>query len=100
MNTIQEETKTVCEHLLDGYRTEEGDKKLDNLMERLGDQLGSDEEPLRKKAVALLRDYLKAPEVVDNVLMDLCGWSLHTLLVFAGLAEDTEGVCCGEGGAV
>lgn len=56
------------------------------------DQFVSDDESLKNKGCELWRAYLRNPNATDDVLIALCGWSMRSLLVFAGLIEDAEGV--------
>ena len=91
-----EQTKIICGKLLDGRSSTDGEDKLETLMEELDKQIAEDDEPRHKKALALLKDYIEDPETVDSILTDLCGWTLHSLLVFAGLTRDTEGLLGGE----
>jgi len=40
----------------------------------------------------LIDVYKKNPDVVNDVMIALCGWSLESLAVFAGVLEDEEGL--------
>lgn len=63
------------------------------------EEFESNTESYRKVGFHLLSRYAEAsPEVrmaIENVFIDLCGWSFHTLLVKARLLDDTEGICDG-----
>lgn len=43
------------------------------------DEFASDDEPARKKFTHLYRAYKEHPDIVDDILMTLCGWTMETL---------------------
>lgn len=51
-----------------------------NLIETINKEMADDDEPFEKKGRHLLVTYLDSPEIVDDVLITLCGWSMETLL--------------------
>lgn len=56
------------------------------------DQIASEEESLRHIGRDLWEDYRKNPEIVDRVLIALCGWSMKSILIFAKIIPDDEGL--------
>lgn len=50
------------------------------LIDAIYSEMNSDEEAFEKKAVHLLRAYAENPEIVDNILMSLCGWTMEGLM--------------------
>lgn len=65
------------------------DKNLDriaqdeDLMEdffiTFSDEFAEDDEPARKKFRRLYDAYKEHPEIVNDILMTLCGWTMETL---------------------
>jgi len=53
----------------------------------LNEQVATDDEVPRKKFSALRDAYEKDPELVDDVLMAICGWRMETLV------DNAIGVC-------
>lgn len=56
------------------------------------DQIASEDESLRHIGRDLWEDYRKNPEIVDRVLIALCGWSMKSILIFAKIIPDDEGL--------
>ena len=52
---------------------------LEELMQKIIQEINDDDEPLDKKCRQLLLAYLDNPDI-DNVLMSLCGWNLKSLI--------------------
>ena len=46
----------------------------------LNDQIASDEEVARRKVAQLKEAYEQDPELTDNILMTLCGYTMETLV--------------------
>lgn len=53
---------------------------LSQLGERIVDEIGNDDEPFDKIARNILETYKESPEIVDKVLVALCGWRVESLL--------------------
>lgn len=53
---------------------------LYQLAETINEEILNDDEPLDKKARNLLITYSEHPEVVDEVMMSLCGWTMESLM--------------------
>ncbi len=53
---------------------------LYQLAETIHKEIQNDDEPLDKKARNLLIAYSEHPEVVDEVMMSLCGWTMDSLM--------------------
>lgn len=53
---------------------------LYQLAETINEEILNDDEPLDKKARDLLITYSEHPEVVDEVMMSLCGWTMESLM--------------------
>lgn len=64
--------------LIDDFLQSEG--LLYQLAETIHKEIQNDDEPLDKKARNLLIAYSEHPEVVDEVMMSLCGWTMESLL--------------------
>lgn len=45
----------------------------------LAEEMASDEEPAHKKWRTLQAAYEKSPEMVNDILMTLCGWTMESL---------------------
>ena len=43
------------------------------------DEFAEDDEPARKKFARLYKAWRDCPEIVDDVLMTLCGWTMESL---------------------
>lgn len=43
-------------------------------------ELMSDEEPPDRKFRQLAGQYFSNPEIIDNVLINICGWSMESLV--------------------
>ena len=87
--------KLSLESLLNAYSSdtlEDSDVVCESLIEELNNRMASDDEPFWKKGTALMNCYIKNPGVTDDVLIALSGWSMRSLLVFAGIIKDEEGV--------
>ncbi len=52
---------------------------LEELMQKIIQEINDDDEPLDKKCRQLLLAYMDNPDI-DNVLMSLCGWNLKSLI--------------------
>ena len=50
------------------------------LAETILEEIRNDDEPLDKVARNLLNIYSKYPDVVDEVMMSLCGWTMESLM--------------------
>ena len=58
-----------------------GDEALqEEFVINLTEQVATDDEVPRKKFRALKEAYEKDPELVDEVLMAICGWRMETLV--------------------
>ena len=58
-----------------------GDEALqEEFVINLSEQVATDDEVPRKKFRALKEAYEKDPELVDEVLMAICGWRMETLV--------------------
>ena len=69
ITTMEEKLKMIAE-----------DEELqEDFFITFSDEFASDDEPARKKFSRLYADYMEHPEIVDNVLMALCGWTMETL---------------------
>lgn len=55
-------------------------------------QINSDDESPWHVGRDLWNAYRKNPEAADAVLIAICGWSMKSILIFAGLIEDDEGL--------
>ena len=68
------------------------DEKVQNIIPTLFAEIESDQE---NESEALLRYYLdckpEARDVVDNVLMYICGWTFETLLAKCGIRIGEQG---------
>lgn len=53
---------------------------LYQLAETINEEILNDDEPLDKKARNLLITYSEHPEVVDEVMVSLCGWTMESLM--------------------
>lgn len=53
---------------------------LYQLAETIHEEIRNDDEPLEKVAHKLLLTYWEHPEVVDEVMMSLCGWTMESLM--------------------
>lgn len=65
---------------------------IEKFAEEVTRQIATDEESFQKKGYQIMKAYLEGPETADNMLIALCGWSMKSLLVFAGLTLDDEGL--------
>lgn len=68
----------IDKELLDDFLQSEG--LLYQLAETIHEEIRNDDEPLDKVAHNLLIAYSLHPEVVDEVLMSLCGWTMESLM--------------------
>lgn len=53
---------------------------LTQLGEVIHDEILNDDEPFDKVSRNLLVAYLQHPDVVDGVMMSLCGWTMESLM--------------------
>lgn len=53
---------------------------LSQLTELIHEEINIDDEPFDKVARNLLIAYSQNPEVVDEVMMSLCGWKMENLM--------------------
>lgn len=66
------------EELINEFLNNEG--LLYQLTETIHEEMQSDEEPFDKVARHLLIAYSGHPEVVDDVMISLCGWTMESLM--------------------
>ena len=66
------------------------EEELESIIETLNNEIFNDTETFRSKARDLLQAYIT--DDTDGILIALCGWSLKSILVKAGLLSDTEEV--------
>ena len=52
---------------------------MDDFFITLSEEMASDDEPSRKKFRRLMDAYEEYPEIVDDIMMTLCGWTVGTL---------------------
>lgn len=52
---------------------------MDDFFITLSDEMASDDEPSRKKFRRLMDAYEEHPDIVDDIMMTLCGWTIETL---------------------
>lgn len=52
---------------------------MDDFFITLSDEMASDDEPSRKKFRRLMDAYEQNPEIVDDIMMTLCGWTIESL---------------------
>ncbi len=64
--------------LIDDFLQSEG--LLYQLAETIQEEIRNDDEPFDKVARNLLITYSEHPEVVDEVMMSLCGWTMESLM--------------------
>lgn len=90
------ESAKACKTVLEN---EHSNQLCARFAKTFAEEFASDTESYRKIGFHLLTKYANSsPEVrmaIENVFIDLCGWSLHTLLVKAKLLDDKEGICDG-----
>ena len=55
-------------------------------------QILSDSESPKSIGKELLAAYNQSPTITDKVLIGLCGWSMKSLLTFAEIITDDEGL--------
>lgn len=53
---------------------------LYQLAETIHEEIQNDEEPFDKVSRNLLITYSEHPEIVDEVMMSLCGWTMESLM--------------------
>lgn len=53
---------------------------LTQLGELIHDEIINDDEPFDKIAHNLLDTYLEHPDVVDEVMVSICGWTMESLM--------------------
>lgn len=53
---------------------------LFQLAESIHDEIQNDDEPLEKVARNLLITYSEHPEIVDEIMMSLSGWTMESLM--------------------
>lgn len=58
----------------------QSDGLLYQLAETIQQEIRQDDEPLEKVARNLLSTYIDHPDVVDEVMMSLCGWTMESLM--------------------
>ena len=70
--------------------------KSEDVFERLAEetfnQINNDDEGFHHIGRDLWNAYVEDPVATDNVLMALCGWRMKSILIFAGLIPDDEGL--------
>lgn len=52
---------------------------MDEFFIKFADEVASDDEPSDKKFRRLYQAWRDCPEIVDDVLMTLCGWTMESL---------------------
>lgn len=66
----------------------------ERLADAFFDSVNTDDEPWDKIGRALMQTYVSCSDeqasAVDTALVDLCGWSMNSLLKKAGLIEDDD----------
>lgn len=68
-----------------------GEEFFEAIASEVLDRIDSDE-PYKHTGRRLWLVYRQNPKVVDQVLIALTGWSMKSLLVFAEIIEDDEGL--------
>lgn len=53
---------------------------LTQLGELIHDEIINDDEPFDKVSYNLLGVYLEHPDIVDEVMVSICGWSMESLM--------------------
>lgn len=89
MGKTQEEVIETVEKLL---ASEDGAEVFERLGSEVYYQISSDEKAYNHMGRNLWAAYKRDPALVDDVLMALCGWSMKSLLIFAGIIRDDEGL--------
>lgn len=71
-------TKTTMKKVLD---TISGNEELmEEFFITLFDEIASDDEPARKQWSRLREAYEKDPDMVDDLLVTLCGWNMKSII--------------------
>ncbi|MDO5447731.1 MAG: hypothetical protein Q4F34_08140 [Prevotellaceae bacterium] len=58
----------------------QSDSLLYQLADTIQKEIINDDEPLDKVARNILLTYIEHPDVVDNIMMSLCGWTMESLM--------------------
>ena len=58
----------------------DSEAQLEKLMNCIINEINNDDEPFDKRCRHLLLVYQKEPEIADELLISLCGWSMKSLL--------------------
>lgn len=72
----QKNNKSDVENL---SKIAEDEELMGELFITLSDEIASDDEPARKKFARLYALYQDAPDLVNDIMMTLCGWTMETL---------------------
>ena len=67
----------MANELLDRIAQDEG--LQEDFVLTLADEFASDDEPTRKKFRRLYEAYKEHPDIVNDILMTLCGWTMESL---------------------
>ena len=67
---------------------DDGGGVYEGLASEIFSQLEDDDESYENIGREIWSAYQKAPDVVDQVLIGLCGWSMKSLLSFANIISD------------
>lgn len=68
----------VDKELINDFLQSEG--LLYQLAETIQEEMRNDDEPLDKMARNLLITYSEHPEIVNEVMMSICGWTMESLM--------------------
>lgn len=79
------ENKTIIQHILDKADSIQFEK----FMEIFYQELNSDTDPFEKKGRNILQDIINGK--TEDLFLDLCGWSIISLLKKARLIPDDDG---------
>lgn len=84
---------TTQEIISQTQHADDNDSRMERLIEAIMKEMDSDDEPWRRKGNNLLNAYQHND--AEGMLLALCGWSIRTLMVKAGILRDLEGAMAG-----